>query len=217
MKGYKGFNKDFKCRDMQYEVGKEFKADGEIVACENGLHFCQNPFDVFDYYAPNDSRFAEVEAYSKTHVPNDGDSKIATDRLYIHAELSLNEIIKAGVKFILDKIDFKDAAQNTGDQSAATNTGDYSAAQNTGYRSAATNTGFQSAAIVDGEQSVAISLGIDGKAKGKKGCWIVLAEWKEDADGNWNRINVQSFFVDGNIINENTFYVLKNGEPFEVE
>ena len=33
---YKGFDEDFKCRGMQYEVGKEFSVTGRIEVCENG-------------------------------------------------------------------------------------------------------------------------------------------------------------------------------------
>ena len=60
IKGYKGFDKNLKCRGMQYEVGKDFEASGEIQKCKNGLHFCENPMDVFGYYPPSDSRYCEV-------------------------------------------------------------------------------------------------------------------------------------------------------------
>lgn len=41
MKGYKGFDKDFKCRGMQYEENKIFEVD-EAIICEKGLHFSEN-------------------------------------------------------------------------------------------------------------------------------------------------------------------------------
>ena len=113
------------------------------------------------------------------------------------------------------------AATNTGCQSAATNTGDLSAATNTGYRSAATNTGdlsaatntgYRSAATVLGKESVACSLGEYGKAKGAKGCWLVLAEWK---DGH--RKDVRCFYVDGESVKANVFYTLKDGELVEAD
>ena len=64
MIGYKGFDKDFKCRDMQYEVGKTY-IEKEAKLCKKGLHFCENPLDVFTYYSPNDGKFAEIEADSR--------------------------------------------------------------------------------------------------------------------------------------------------------
>ena len=104
------------------------------------------------------------------------------------------------------------AATNTGYRSVATNTGECSAATNTGYRSTATNTGDYSAATVDGKESVAISLGASGHAKGAIGCWIVLAEWDTESR---HRINVKSFYVDGEKVKANTFYILRNGELVE--
>ena len=41
LKGYKGFNKDLTCRDFQYEIGKEYKHEGNIKLCNKGFHFCK--------------------------------------------------------------------------------------------------------------------------------------------------------------------------------
>ena len=248
IKGFKGFDKDLKCRDYQYEVGKDFEEKGEIKACSNGFHFCENPFDVFGYYPPftekGSSRYCIVEGDG--NIDRDAnDSKVACSKLHISAEIGLKGIIEAGMKFILDKVNWKDnkesntgdysAATNTGNRSAATNTGDYSAATNTGYRSAATNTGYrsaatntgnysaatntgyQSAAIVEGNESIAIVTGKDSRAKGALGCWIVLTE-RGDWDGKTYPIqSVRAFKVDGKSIKENIFYKLVNGKPQEAE
>ena len=168
MKGYKGFDKDLKCSDFQYEVGKDYTTEGKIEACKNGFHFCENPMDVLGYYPPSDSRYCIVE--SSGQEDRDGyDSKVATSKIHISAEIGLKGLIEAGVKFILDKVNWKDnkesnigdrsAATNTGYQSAATNTGNWSAATNTGDRSAATNTGNWSAATNTGDRSAATNTG----------------------------------------------------------
>ena len=153
---YKGFDKDLKCRGFQYEVGKEYKQEGKIKCCNNGFHACEFPLDVFRYYAPGENcRYCTVTQSGETDKEKD-DSKVASSKIHIETEIGLDGIIKAGVKFILDKVNWKNKKEsNTGDQSAATNTGNYSAATNTGYYSAATNTGDQSAATNTGYQSAA--------------------------------------------------------------
>ena len=110
----------------------------------------------------------------------------------------------------------RSASTNTGDRSASTNTGDYSASTNTGDRSASTNTGDYSASTVEGAESVAAALGIEGKARGALGCWIVLAEWSKDKENDWHRKDVKCFKVDGETVKPDTFYTLKNGELVEV-
>ena len=175
---YKGFDKDLKCRGFQYEVGKSYEQEGVIECCSNGFHACEFPLDVFNYYAPGEnSRYCTVTQSGKMDKEKD-DSKVASSKIHIETEIGLDGIIKAGVKFILDKVNWKNhkesntgyqsaatntgncsAATNTGDQSAATNTGNYSAATNTGYYSAATNTGDRSAATNTGDRSAATNTG----------------------------------------------------------
>lgn len=211
MIGYKGFDKDFKCRNMQYEVGKTY-IEKEAKLCEKGLHFCENPLDVFTYYSPNDGKFAEIEADDVSPETGD-DSKRVAKKLTVKTEINLFKLVKLGVEYIKTQIDWDNNKEsNTGDYSAATNTGDRSAATNTGYYSAATNTGNRSAATVDGKESVAISLGASGYAKGAIGCWIVLAEWDTKSG---HRVDVKSFYVDGEKVKANTFYILRNGELVE--
>ena len=108
------------------------------------------------------------------------------------------------------------SATNTGNCSVATNTGNYSAATNTGNCSVATNAGNHSVATVEGKDSIACSLGLEGKAKGKKGCWLVLAQW--ETGGVYRKLlEVKSVPVDGEIIKEDTFYTLVEGQVVEVE
>ncbi|EAO7475279.1 DUF7666 domain-containing protein [Salmonella sp. NW1057] len=189
---FKGFNKDLKCRDFQFEIGKTFHHDGKVEACVSGFHACECPFDVFSYYSPADSRFAETISFGITNREEDGDTKIASASITIKDELTLPQFIQRGIEWIWSKIDKsleqqimcgswsaatntgnqsaatntgnRSAATNTGNRSAATNTGDWSAATNTGNRSAATNTGYQSAATNTGNRSAATNTGYQSAA-----------------------------------------------------
>ena len=121
IKGYKGFNKNLQCRDFQYKINGEYEEKGNIKTCSNGFHFCEEPFDVFSYYPPcsedGENRYCEVEG-SGNIDRDDDDSKIASSKIKIKAEIGLNGIIKAGINFILEKIDWNNnSATNTGDQS----------------------------------------------------------------------------------------------------
>ena len=157
--GVKGFDKDLKCRGFQFEVGKEYEHKGEVRVCRSGFHFCENPMDVFEYYPPGESRYCVVEGDGKIDKDSD-DSKVVCSKIRIGAEIGITELVSAGVKFILQKVDWKNAKEfNTDDRSVATNTCDLSAATNTGYWSAATNTGYGSAAMNTGDLSAATNTG----------------------------------------------------------
>ena len=238
IRGYKGFDKNLKCRDFQYEVGKEYSTD-KAVACEIGFHYCENPMDVLNFYAPCDdtgnlNRFCEVEGSGD--FDKSKSDKICCTHLKVKAEIGLQGLIKAGVKFILDRVKWEDNKQsntgyrslatNTGDYSLATNTGDYSLATNTGYRSLAANTGDYSLAAntgdyslasVEGKESIVIVTGKDSKAKGSLGSWIILTERGEWDGDTYPILDIKSFKVDGEVIKADTWYKLIDGKAVEVE
>lgn len=66
---------------------------------------------------------------------------------------------------------------------------------------------------MNGLKSVGANIGVNGKIKGKKGNWIVLAEY----DGKRLPLCVKSAQIDGEKIKEDTFYQLKNGEFVEAD
>lgn len=194
IKGFKGFDKDLKCRGYQYEVGQDFQEEWKIEACSKGFHFCENPFDVFSYYPPSVengiNRYCVVEGGGSIDKDSD-DTKIACSKLHISAEIGLKGLVEAGVKFILDKVNWKDCKES--------------------------NTGNRSAAEVSGKDSIAIVTGKDSKAKGSIGCWIVLTE-RGDWDGNTYPIKeVKAVKVDGGLIKPDTYYKLDNGEIIPCE
>ncbi|EBE6217983.1 hypothetical protein CR672_02540 [Salmonella enterica] len=202
---FKGFNKELKCRDFQFEIGKTFHHEGKVEACGSGFHACECPFDVFGYYPPADSRYAETISFGVTDREEDGDTKIASASITIKAELTLPQFIQRGIDWIWSKID-KSLEQQimTGNRSAATNTG---------YQSAATNTGDWSSAEVSGSQSVAVSLGIEGKARASENGAIVLCYRDEDGE----LIHIRSSKVGENGIKQDTWYQLdEDGEFVEV-
>lgn len=69
VKGFKGTDKDMRCKDdYQYELGKQFDLDEDVepVVCSKGFHFCKKLENVFKHYKIGDgNRFFEVEALVK--------------------------------------------------------------------------------------------------------------------------------------------------------
>ena len=98
---YKAFDKNMKCRNFQYEVGKEYEMDGEIKCCNRGFHACKSPIEVWDYYDMLNSRYAEVEQ-SGNIEKEENSTKICSSRIKIKAELKLADIIKVGVEWLKD-------------------------------------------------------------------------------------------------------------------
>ena len=214
MKGYKGFDKDLKCRDYQYETGKEYEQPGQPRCCDNGFHFCENPFDVFSYYSlDGQNRFCEVEAIGEIHKQLDSDdTKVATSKIKIGAEIGIKGLIDGFVKFVFEKTkSSKDTTATTGESANAATTGESANAATTGNWANAATTGNWANAEVKGKDSIAAALGIEGKAKGTLGCWIVIAEWFQDEEGKYHIKEVKTALIDGVNIKADTWYSLTDG------
>ena len=99
MKAYKGFDKDLKCRGLQYEIGGTQEVDSAKL-CERGLHACEAPLDVFNYYAPGDgSRYCEVEMDGVSDERGD-DSKRVAKKLTVGAEIWIPGLVKAHIEYV---------------------------------------------------------------------------------------------------------------------
>ena len=96
---YKGFDKNLKCREFQYEVGKEYEMDGDIKCCERGFHACESPLEVFDHYDMLNSRFAEVEQSGEIDK-EENSTKVCSSKIKVKAELKLADMINLGVEWI---------------------------------------------------------------------------------------------------------------------
>ena len=161
--GFKGFDKDLKCRGKQYALGETYEEESADL-CSKGLHFCEDPLDCFGYYAPGSgSRYAIVAAENPSDQ-KDTDSKRVTKKLSIGGELSLAGIIEAAVKFRLERVTWSDSATNSGTWGAATNSGTWGAATNSGTEGAATNSGLRGAATNSGTWGAATNSGTEGAA-----------------------------------------------------
>ena len=219
---YKGFDKDLKCRDFQYEVGKEYQMDGEIKCCKRGFHACESPFEVWDHYDMINSRFAEVEQ-SGTIDREDTSTKICSSHIKIKAELKLADIINLGVEWLKDvtspsKIKTYSTIDNGGYYAQIGSSGYYAKIGSSGYSAQIGSSGYYAKIDSTGEDSVIMCAGRNSRAKAKIGSWITLSEWGMDyTKGRYVPICVKTEFVDGKKIKPDTWYQLINGEFEEVQ
>ena len=123
----KGFDKDLKCRGMQFEVGKVYDtgaSDDELECCtDTVIHFCESLRDVHEYYNANgNSRFCEVEPLGKVFKEDDklGTNKIRIVREIVGDELNnLKGLINGNTGL------FNSGSRNSGDRNSGNwNSGD---------------------------------------------------------------------------------------------
>ena len=282
MKACKGFDKDLKCRGYQYKVGRKYE-EQEAKICRKGFHACENPLDTLRYYRPGDSRYCEVNLEDNGQRES-GDSKVCGKKIKIGAEIGLDGVIKAGVRFIFEKCDgatedhasgelgnaaasgwsgnaaasglsgnaaasgvrgnaaasgWRGNAAASGWSGNAAASGELGNAAASGWRGnaaasgwsgnaaasgvsgnaaasgvsgTATVTGKYGSAKALGDGCLAVAWGPESKAMGKLGTWLVLSEHK-----NGTIVDARMVRVDGEIINPDTWYMLRDGGIVEVE
>lgn len=107
VEGYKGTDKDMKCRDFQYELGMQYDMpeDQEIQKCASGFHLCLYLRDVFNYYNVGcGNRFFKVKALvrkidkesylSSNYFFGNYSNKLAAKSIIFISELTCDEILQ---------------------------------------------------------------------------------------------------------------------------
>ena len=130
MKGYKATDKDLKCRGFQFEIGKWYEHEGDLVECHSGFHFCEQPSGPWAYYSDPGTRIFEVEADDVLDVPfkPGADFKRVCRRIRLVREIEISGDGNTG--------SHNAGSRNTGNWNAGNrNTGDWNAGNgNTGNR-----------------------------------------------------------------------------------
>ena len=171
MKAYKGFDKNMQCRGFQFEEWKTYEED-RAVLCRAGFHACENPIDIFRYYAPGKSIFHEVELEDVSEM-REKDSKVCGKKIKIGAEISLRDMIQEGVKIDIQTANTATSghsspaatswdsspAATSEDSSPAATSGCYSHAATSGGYSHAATSGVSSPAATSGHSSLAATSG----------------------------------------------------------
>ena len=217
IKGYKAFNRGMICKGKQYEENTTYEEKGNKICEAGAMHFCENPFDVLNYYPlidedGNISDFADVEAIGDIYKEKD---KTATNKLHIGAKLGLKGFIKACVDFTIEKTKVETVkADDVGISSGYSakigssgysakigssgysaqigSSGDYAKIGSSGDYAQIGSSGDYAQITSEGNNSVVMAAGYNSIAKAKIGSWITLAEWirtdKTDDSGNYTWI-----------------------------
>ena len=204
---YKAFNPDFTCKGKQYEENTTYEENGNEI-CEAGvMHYCENPFDVLDYYPlVNEngeiSEFVEVEPLGEVFKQK---TKSATNKLHIKAKLGLKGFIKACIDFTLEKTkieEIEDSVENdngnnsakigssgdsaqigsSGDSAKIGSSGDFAQIGSSGDSAKIGSSGDFAQIVSEGNHSVIMAAGYNSMVKAKVGSFITLAEWVKTDD-----------------------------------
>ena len=231
---YKGMDSNMQCRGMQYAVGKEFSVDGDIECCGNGLHACERPLDVLGYYPPGTgARYFRVEQSGDMARERGGDSKVASRKIRVVAEIGIPGLAKAHIEYAKAHTtsEYTDPERATAGYRGAATAGDYGAATagdsgaaTAGYRGAAT-AGYRGAATAGdygaatsrgsasvGANGIACARGNNVRVKGGLGAILVIAE---EQPTDYNIAHWKAVEVDGETVKADTWYRLVDGKLVE--
>lgn len=215
IKAYKGFDKDLKCKGRQYTEGVEDHVSDVAKLCKEGVHACERPLDVFEYYAPADSVYHEVELAGVLDEHKE-DSKICGTDIKVKGKLDIAGLVKAQIEYTKSHCTNEHAAGNrgtatAGDRGAATagdrgaaSAGDRGAAS-AGEFGAATSRGKSSV----GKNGIACSRSENARVKGGMGAVLVCAQENKYDCGikTW-----AAGVVDGVTILPDVWYKADNGK-----
>ena len=212
MKAYKGFNRNMTCRGFQYEEGKTYDTD-KAELCSSGFHACENPLDCFNYYAPGESVYHEVEIEDNGQRNTD-DTKVVGKKIKIGAQLSIPMICKLHFEYVTSKCD--PAKSNVAGDKQAASAGNYGSASAGNYGSA--SAGYRGSVVSRGsvsvrENGVALVRGNNVMAKGGIGSILVLCEEEYD---NYDIKDYKVIVIDGKNYKADTYYTIKDGDIVEV-
>ena len=179
MKAYKGFDKNMQCRGFQFEEGKTYHED-EAELCKRRFHACENPLDVFGYYAPGkNSIYREVELEDVSEERNSDDTKVCAKTIKIGAKLDVAGLCKAHFEYVSARCNPANGRVAGDKESAAAGYKGSAAAGNWGS-AAAGNCGSAAA----GNCGSAAAGDCGSAAAGNRGS-AAAGDWGSAAAGNW--------------------------------
>jgi len=191
VRAIKGFDADMKCRGFQFEVGKTYDHKGAVECCSSGFHACDgSPMDVWGYYGPVGedgrlARYADVTMAGAISREGQKDSKLASGRITIEAEIALPQFVKRAVDWLITATKGKD---ESGDHAQIGSSGDYARIGSSGHSAQIGSSGdyaqigssgHHARIVAEGQNSVVASAGGGTTVSGAVGTWISIAEFKD--------------------------------------
>ena len=222
--GYKAFSKGMICKGKQYQENTVYEENGADSCCSAGvMHYCDEPFDVLDYYPLVDdngefTEFAEVEPLAD--VMTDG-NKRATKKLRVGAKLSFKDFIKVAISTVIEitkpeKLKGSNLSDNGGYGAKIGSSGYGAKIGSSGDGAQIGSSGNGAKIDIKGADSVGTAIGYNSMIRGAVGNWIVLAEWETRGNGKCFPKHVKAGKIDGVTLKPDTWYMLEDGEFVEV-